>query len=263
MGGLSKRATIIDKVKADGPVIIVDGGNMFWKTPKLTGDRRQRDIKAKLQADAFTLSGLDVFVPGSGDFSLGLERFDELTAGWTVLAGNLSCGERSWPTTTVIERGGRRVGFIGVVDYTPDGCEASDPLEAAKAGVEALGTVDATVLIAHLSSQTLTKATEEIPELDFVINGQTRQRHASPLVMKNGAHQLGVGSRGKVLGSLLLDFTPGGEGWASDGEKVRLQDDIGRYEERRESAKVDLESSTDEKEQKRLERQIQDRKSVV
>jgi len=257
LGGLSKRATIIDKLKGDGPVIIVDGGNMFWKTPKLIGDRRQRDIKAKLQSDAFTLSGLDVFVPGSGDFSLGLERFDELTTGWTVLAGNLTCGERSWPTTTVVERGGRRIGFIGVVDYAPDGCEASDPLDAARTGAESLGAVDATVLIAHMDSRKIIKAAEEIPGLDFVINGQTRQRHAAPMGMNNGAFQLGVGSKGKVLGALLLDFSKGGEGWSSDGSTQRLEDDIERFEERRESAKADLEATTDAKEQKRLKRQIE------
>ena len=104
--------------------------------------------------------GLDVFVPGEGDLSLGLERFQELTKGWTVLAGNLSCGELSWPGTTVIEREGRRIGFIGVVDHAPAGCVATDPLDAVRAGVLEVGAVDALVLIAHTDSGTSREAAE-------------------------------------------------------------------------------------------------------
>ena len=200
--------------------------------------------------------GLDVFVPGEGDLSLGLERFQELTKGWTVLAGNLSCGELSWPGTTVIEREGRRIGFIGVVDHAPAGCVATDPLDAVRAGVLEVGAVDALVLIAHTDSGTSREAAEQVPELDFVLNGHTRQRHAAPFALPNGAFQLGAGSRGKVLGFLELEFEPGASGWTSDAAIDQLEDELKRHQERQESAQTKLAEAVEEPERGRQQRQV-------
>ena len=235
----------------------MDGGDLFWKTDTLVGDRRQRDIKADLQAASYNLTGLDAFVPGEGDLSLGLERFQELTTDWPVLAGNLTCGDVSWPTTTRVESAGRVIGIIGVVDYEVEGCTTSPPLDAIRAGVTELGEVDALVLVAHAQANVTREAATEVPELDFVLNGHTRQRHGQPFTLDNNAHQLGSGSRGKVLGMLELQFHEGASFFASDSTTKHLEEEIERHTERLDTAMAKLDAATDDEERTRQQRQVE------
>ena len=202
------------------------------------------------------MSGLDAFVPGDGDLSLGLERFNELTADWPVLAGNLSCGDQTWPASKVVEKGGRTIGIIGVVDYEVDGCTVTPPLEIVKSAVTDIGEVDALLLIAHTDSAFTRSVAEDVPELDFVMNGGTRQRHGQPFALANNAHQLGAGSRGKVLGLLTLEFTDGAEIFASDTVIDHLNDEIERNRERRSSAVAKRDGATEDRDRERQERQV-------
>ncbi|MBK7758501.1 MAG: hypothetical protein IPI35_19320 [Deltaproteobacteria bacterium] len=59
--------------------------------------------------------GLDGFTPGAGDLALGVETFTRITTPLNVLAGNLTCGETTWPGGRVVQRGGLNVGIVGVV----------------------------------------------------------------------------------------------------------------------------------------------------
>lgn len=175
------------------------------------------------------MHGVDAMTPGDGDLALGVETYRELTGELPVLAGNLTCGEATWPLTRSVEKGGRTVGFIGVVSEKPKGCEVSAPADAVAAGVAELGDVDVVVLLSH---GTASKDAEILhPDVDFVVNGHSRQSYDSPRDLGSAWH-LGSGSRGKKLGIIELVFTEGASGWADDQRTVALQEDREKLVER-------------------------------
>ena len=219
---------------------MIDGGDLFWKTGSLADNEHdQRALKAEVQARAFMLRGLDAFVPGEGDLALGVETFQRITTqhGMPVLAGNLSCGEVTWPLTRTVERGGRSVGIIGVVGVPGEGCELTEPpRDAAARGVAELGEVDLVVLISHSTSAEDQAIGREVAGIDFLLNGHSRQSWSHPRALDGGGWHLGSGSRGKKLGWLRLEFVEGAETWVDAGGVEVLREEEARLLERRELA---------------------------
>ena len=160
--------------------------------------------------------------PGEGDLSFGVDTYRELTADLPVLAGNLTCGDATWPLTRTVDKGGRTVGFIGVVSEKPKGCELSDPAAAVTQGLAEVQDADVVVLLSHGVASKDKDLVQ--PGVDFVVNGHSRQSYDSPREL-GAAWQLGAGSRGKMLGVVELVFLDDGSGWVDDHRTVALQED--------------------------------------
>lgn len=208
-------------MKKESAVVVVDGGDLFWKARFLPPARQaQQAEKAKLQAEAFALGGMDAFVPGEGDFSLGLETFLDVvqTHDLPVLAAGLVCGENRFEGGRVIERGGVRVGLIGMVGVGPAGCEGGTGVKGVREEIERQGPVDVRVVIAHGTAAQVAEV-GRLSRVDFVLDGHARRTWMNPKPLEGGGFELGAGSRGKRLGMLSLEVRPGGEGWGPAQER--------------------------------------------
>ena len=79
MGGLSQKATILDKLRIDtkGRDIVVDAGNsLFAKNGRFKPESAEQ-INARAVAEVYLLLGFDALAVGGGDLSAGLELLRE------------------------------------------------------------------------------------------------------------------------------------------------------------------------------------------
>lgn len=258
MGGLSRRATLIEEGRENHPVAVVDGGDLFGKTAIVSSALlQQSQEKARLLMGAMSMVGLDAWVPGEADWALGREFVLNLvkTHDVPLLAGNLKCGEEWFPGHRVIERDGRRLGFIGVVEEGPAGCEVSDPVQAAAAAAAAMGQVDLLVGIFHGDAELDGRVLDVVPQIDFFFNGHTGRSQANPRQVKSSWF-LGAGQRGKYIGRLGLEWTGQEGAWVSAGEQSTIETRMERYKTRVETTQKALKEAKDEKEIAKLQRRI-------
>lgn len=242
------------------PTIVVDGGNLFWKSSRLPeGDRAQRLIKAELQAEAYQLVGIDALVPGPGDLALGVEAWGALVDRFSlpIVASNLQCEGRTIPASRVIERGGRSFGVVGVVDDGVQGCVVTEPVAAVRAAVDALGEVDLVLVLSSADPETDDKIAQQVGKIDFMVaGGGGGLMVPEPKLMDGGAYRLGSGSRGKKLGVLELSWNEGGSGWeSSDGDQN--QERLDEFLERAKDAEQDLAEAKDEAGRARVQKRIE------
>ena len=76
MGGLARKATIIDELKESNIMpVIVDAGNLFFKKdviePGISTETAK--INAEIILKSFNKMGCDAFSPGSKDFAAGFD----------------------------------------------------------------------------------------------------------------------------------------------------------------------------------------------
>ncbi len=214
---------MLEELRSQGPVLVVDGGDLFWKSRVLSKARSAQQLeKARLQAAAYAASGIDVFVPGEGDYSLGGEVALGLikTSGLPMLSAGLVCGEERWPGQQVFERGGVRLGIIGVSAEAPEGCVVADPVDSVSAAVLEQGPVDARLVVVHGTAEEV-KRIGALESVDFVLDGHARKTWVDPRsIGGSGAYELGAGSRGKRLGVLSLQLEKEGAGWSPQGQQT-------------------------------------------
>ena len=259
MGGLSRRATILTQAESEGPVLTLDGGDLFWKGGDLQPENlRTQQIKADLLAEDMMALGLDAWVPGEADWKVGVDFVLDLVERREVpvLAGNLVCGDRHFPGHRRIERAGRSIGVVGVVDTVVEGCTTSDPLVAAREAVASLGEVDVLIGVFQGSAELDGRILREVEGFDFFFNGHTAQRSANPREV-NGAWFLGAGSRGKLLGHLQLSWRDNGIGpWTTSSQTEALERRLERFEERAASSRLQLDALEPTQDRSTLERRV-------
>ena len=225
----------------------------------------QHRQKLDLQLQSFALAGIDAWTPGEGDLALGLSAVRDTAArhGVPVVAANLRCdGAAPFPAARVAERGGLRVGFIGLID--PDllgpqgvgGCVAEPVLPALEQALAALGPVDGLVVLSHQDGGDDAALAPSLPQGALVVNGHGGLSHDAALAIGPGVVQLAAGSRGKALGLAEISFASGGVGYqgqASEGDAKRLK----RFEDRLATAREELAAGiSDPTNLARAERQV-------
>ncbi len=216
-------------------LVVVDGGDAFSKAPTVADDlRRQAELKAEFQVRSLVADGLQAFVPGKGDLALGTAFLRRMIDehGLPVLAGNLTCDGRGFEATRVVQAGDRRIGLIGLAGGERRPCQVSDPAAALTAGLEAVGDVDAVVLVLNADRSVATSLVGAADGVDFVVLGGSGQTLKNPRRLEGGAWQLGVGNRGKKLGVVELAWHEGAQGWQGEGEVDAIAKRLDRYRQR-------------------------------
>ena len=100
------------------------GGSLRPRAKVTDADRPQRLAKARLIADAWKLAGIDAVAVTEADWAMGAADLREIVKDLPVLAANLTCGgESPFPASAIVERGGWKVGIVGLTTGTVDGCE--------------------------------------------------------------------------------------------------------------------------------------------
>lgn len=232
---------------------MVDGGNLYWKSSRLTTQERpQQQEKARLMATAVQASGIDAMLLAEGDVALGVDFVkglaDELHLPY--VATNVDCGGGFPAKQLVIERSGLQVGVLGAVNDRASftGCTATDPHAAIRDGVAALQAagVDVIVLLDALAEEPSEGLLKAVPGIDLVVGG-TLQPLQSPDPAPGGGLQLGPGTRGRDVGVLTFTLVEGATAWREDSTAGRLAEQRDRYNEKVAQAKADAAKANGEK----------------
>jgi len=216
-GGLSRRATVLAQEKEKYPLLIVDAGSFVPDSSRYGRFAGGWILKACLAMGyhAINIGMQEARVPVTQ-----LREWSELS-GNILISANVRDSEGMPVTRTYIihDIGEIRVGITGIAGALVQPAGAAElpnivvPVEPLKEVMEEFkrNRVDFVVLLADTIEDEIKAILKEVPEIDFVVQGQgfTRiQRAAATLVGETRIVR--IGDQGKVIGWTRFDFEPDG-----------------------------------------------------
>jgi 5'-nucleotidase / UDP-sugar diphosphatase len=201
-GGLARVATVVDRQKARGPVLVTLGGDFLSPSAAGLAVVDGEPIAGRHAVDVLNTVGVQWATLGNHEFDLGEAVFHRrlAEAKFKVVISNVTGADARPLEDTLanaivpVRAGGRtlRIGLIGImldsakrpwIRYLPG-------IESARAQVAALkGRTDAIVAITHLALLDDRALVEAVPEIDLVLGGHEhenvivrRSRHFTPIV---------------------------------------------------------------------------------
>jgi sulfur-oxidizing protein SoxB len=229
LGGYARIRTLFERVRdeAGGAVLALDNGDTLHGTHAAVSTRGEALV------DPLNLLGLDAMT-AHWDFAYGPARLEQVVGslGHPLLAANVypvDGEEAAYPSHTVIERGGVRVGVVGLAAFIVDKTMPEHFSEGLRftLGVEETATlvtqlrerdrVDVVVLLSHLGFPQDCRLAEQVPGIDVIVSGHTHNRLSRPyrvgrtLIIQSGCHGAYVGR---------LDLEVDGEGVRSAGHQL-------------------------------------------
>jgi len=235
-GGYARLRTIFKQVRQEqnGAVIALDNGDTFHGTFHAVHSEGEALIEPVI------LLGLDAWT-AHWDFAYGPARMHELAGQLhhPLLACNCydkATGELAYPAFTVVERGGVRVGIIGLAATILDKTmppEFSEGLRFTLGNEELPGHIrtlreseraDLVAVLSHLGFPQDVKLAAECAGIDVLLSGHTHNRMTAPLVV-NGATIIQSGCHGSFVGRLDVELA-GGEVGAIHHQLIPVDDSI-------------------------------------
>jgi 2',3'-cyclic-nucleotide 2'-phosphodiesterase (5'-nucleotidase family) len=245
VGGLARRAGVIDTFRGRGEAILVldAGDTLLPNLPPSGAEPTPLDqARAATMMQAHGMLGLDAFAPGEIDLALGAETLSRLArqASLTLLCANL-LDAKGAPVATprrlleVGEGAGKiRVGLFGLFELPAAEpplpprlrLKVSDPIAAARVEVAALQKEGAEliVMLAHLGMPRAREVARAVKGIHLGVVAHSGYRTSEPeRVPETGALLVESGRRGQSLGRVEVRL---GEGW---GTGAALTDDSRRF----------------------------------
>jgi predicted CXXCH cytochrome family protein len=250
MGGLSRRNSILEQLRRERALVVVDGGNSLTPTPPMQPPPRpgvptqpppraatedeiaQWRIKADLIGAAYALGGIDGLALGASDWRLGRDWVETWASAHAlpVLAANLDCdGRQPFRGGRVVAVAGRRVGLIGLTAGAPEGCTVTDPVVAAQRAWADLGPVDVAVVLAPIGADALVALGQSGLPAQLVVTAGGRP---APVPSYGSMFAFEQAPRGKHVGVLDLTFVEGATTWRMAGAVDALASRVLRSEQR-------------------------------
>ncbi len=186
--------TYLQQLRGFGvPTLLVDGGNVFYRTLTKKAPDRGKELTlwnhARVILNAYNLLGYQAVAVGPEDLQLGLNRLQELAnkAHFPFVCANLVDKKTKQPyfePYTIVNVNGLRVGVYGMLQQRlnptireraiPDG-EILPPIETTKRIVaEMKAKCDAIIGLSHLHEETNSKILEEVPEITALVDPASR-----------------------------------------------------------------------------------------
>ena len=201
VGGAAALAAWVKKQRADGPTLLVDGGDWFQGTPE--GSLSQ----GKAVAEVFDAVGFDATVPGNHEFDYGEAVVKELALGLKtpVLAANIeSLADHkavAYARTRLVKSvGGVKVGLFGLTttnmkrlsfEKNIAGLDFTEEVAAARAAVAALKKdgAEVIVMLSHVGQEAPDrppftgdqKIAQGAPGIDLIVGGHVHVPLPTPL----------------------------------------------------------------------------------
>ncbi len=233
LGGLARRATLIDKLRkeAKNPVLLLEAGDVFTRGPWHTL------TMGKPEFAAMNLMKYDAMCVGNNEFKATLDTrsqvvFRQLMSSckFPWLAANLTVGKTGVMVPgvkpyIVKKIGNVRVGILGVTaprssDYPQTrGWTISDPIAVAKKlAPQIKRECDVLIALTHIGDLMDQLLAEQVPELDAIVGGDSHTFIDPTLMVKRGNRPdlpiVQTGEMGIFLGKLDLQFkNEDGKGW--------------------------------------------------
>lgn len=188
-GGLAKRAWVIDSLRrsSDEPIFVFDTGDFSGGENEYGAEMGRTLVEAMdlMEYDAFTLGEWDLnHGPAFLRSIIEPSRMSWVHTNYDVV-GLEDLGRRS----LVVERGGRRIGVIGLYNPTilleasmRDSVVIEDIVESARRAVDDLRAedVDLVVALSHLSYRGSRALAELVPGIDLILSGHGGKSLSAP-----------------------------------------------------------------------------------
>ena len=231
MGGVSKRHTILQKIRSEEEhVLLLDAGDIFQGTPYFNTFNGELEMKlmSLLQYDAATM--------GNHDFDIGLEGFlnAQQFANFPFLCANYDFSETILSGKTkayhIFHKAGIKIGVFGIgvalkglVPMDKYGnTRYLDPISTANKIASELKSksCDLVICLSHLGFEyenkninSDRKLAAETENIDIILGGHTHTFFDKPLVLKNSKNKdvliNQVGWGGVYLGRIDIDVESG------------------------------------------------------
>ncbi|HCH66627.1 MAG: hypothetical protein CL927_19760 [Deltaproteobacteria bacterium] len=245
-------------------MLVVDGGDLFWRTPQMSPRQRtEQQIKAELQLEVLTDSGIDAMVPGQSDLALGVPWLQEKAAAFEApyVAANLVCaGVAPFPPRVQVKVADLDVWVIGVLspnEAVPEGCSVTEVRPAVERALADAGDAQLVVLLSRQSAGEDAALAEVEPRLDLIVGGGSRTTRPEPLILAHDTARLEVGSRGKKLALATVGWKPGAQGFHSAASVDAIEASMARMKKRQASTVEQLEKAEGSKSKERQEKRLQ------
>jgi 5'-nucleotidase len=231
MGGVSKRHTILQKIRSEEEhVLLLDAGDIFQGTPYFN------TFNGELEMKLMSLLEYDAATMGNHDFDIGLEGFlnAQQFANFPFLCANYDFSETILSGKTkahhIFHKAGIKIGVFGIgialKGLVPmDKCGKTrylDPISTANKIASELKSksCDLVICLSHLGFEyenkdiySDRKLVAETENIDIILGGHTHTFFDKPLVLKNSknkdvlVNQVGWG--GVYLGRIDIDIESG------------------------------------------------------
>jgi 2',3'-cyclic-nucleotide 2'-phosphodiesterase (5'-nucleotidase family) len=184
-GGMARRATLIDQVRQERPVVVVlDSGDLLIGTPMSSVFRGEPDLKV------MNLIGYGAMAAGNHEFDFGLDHLRTMQglADFPILCSNLAGRNVELPCreSAVLQAGDLSIGVIGLLGQRnfPDTfnrevvrlLELRDPIDTARRLARELKDdrkTDLVVAITHQEDGEDLELLAQVTDLDAIIGGHT------------------------------------------------------------------------------------------
>jgi hypothetical protein len=223
-GGLPRRATYIESLRAEAEVVPIDvGGAAHGNSPYDLAK-----FEAILRGEA--LMGVAAHNIGAAEAKFGPAELRRLAVkiGVPMISANAHdrSGQPVAEPARLVSAAGRRLALVGVLSerYATKELQVSPPRQAAIETLRGLaGKYDAAIVLAYLPDDELRQFADELPEADVVVGGPTGQpispREVGPGLLCSAT------SKGKFMVRLDAPTARSGARWS--GSIVELDDKFG------------------------------------
>lgn len=238
-GGSARLITAVaDARKRSNNAVLLDGGDQFQGTLFYTY------YKGKLAAEMMNKLGYDAMTVGNHEFDDGPEvlrgfmdavNFPVLMSNADVSREELLAG--ALQKSTVIERGGEKLGLIGLTPQDTDELASpgpnitfTDPVHAVQDEVDKLTKmgVNKIIVLSHSGYRTDLRVAENTTGVDVIVGGHsntllsnTNDRAEGPYpTMVGGTAIVSAYAYGKFLGELNVSFNDAGDITEATGEPL-------------------------------------------
>lgn len=238
-GGSARLVTAVEAARARAEnSILVDGGDQFQGTLFYTY------YKGKLAAEMMNKLGYDGMTVGNHEFDDGPEvlrgfmdavNFPILMSNADVSGEPLLAGKLA--KSTVIERGGEKIGMIGLTPQDTDELASpgpnvifTDPSEAVQGEVDKLSAegVNKIIVLSHSGFVVDQQVAANTTGVDVIVGGHSNTYLSNTSDRAEGAYPTMVGGTaivsayayGKFLGELNVTFNDAGEIVSATGEPI-------------------------------------------
>jgi hypothetical protein len=238
-GGLGRRATVVDRIKMEGPALQVEAGDLVaGAADELPPAGYDRNLNPRIVFASFSRLGVDAIAIGERDLELGRDRLKAAVkaADLQVVAANLfgKGDERPFPPDRVVEVGGQSVGVFGVLDIPADraadlqkwGFRTGDAAEAANAEVQSLRSRGVRLVVGLFHVLGGRPRAEEIlartSGIDLAVLGHVEGPDAEGAAVVNQTQLVFEGSLGGAIGRLDVRDLGSDAGVNFEDQKVKL-----------------------------------------
>ncbi|WP_428515231.1 bifunctional metallophosphatase/5'-nucleotidase [Roseovarius sp.] len=238
-GGSARLATAIEQARADAPnPVLFDGGDQFQ------GTLFYNYYKGKLAAEMMNRLGYDAMTVGNHEFDDGPEVLRGFmdAVDFPVLMSNADVSREGLlkdvlQKSTIIERGGEKIGLIGLTPQDTDELASpgpnvifTDPVDAVQHQVDRLTEqgVNKIIVLSHSGYGVDQRVARETTGVDVIVGGHSNTYLANDDPDAAGPYPTMVGDTaivqayayGKFLGRLDVVFNDAGEVTSATGRPL-------------------------------------------